>query len=201
MARETPDRFAMSSRDQDRAIRSSLIRWARRAEALSNILDFVVSTCLSALLAMNILEATEDDLPAILESYNEAVANTTAIWNEVTVDLQNRLEWFRQRKQLGYPVFVSRDHEEVTIGFATFGDWRAWDGYRYTVEHSIYVQAVQRGNGVGNLLLSALINRAKELEKHVMVAGIEASNEASIKLHLRHGFEETGRMREVGAKF
>ncbi len=150
---------------------------------------------------MNILDATEDDLPAILEIYNEAVANTTAIWNEASVDFQNRKEWFRERKQLGYPVLVAQREDKKTVGFATFGDWRAWDGYRYTVEHSLYVQADHRGRGVGNLLLPALIDRAKDLKKHVMIAGIEASNQASIRLHRRHGFEQMGHMREVGAKF
>ena len=150
---------------------------------------------------MNILDAKDDDLPAILDIYNDAVANTTAIWNEVTVDLANRRDWLRQRQEQGYPVLVAHDHDERAIGYASFGDWRAWDGYRFTIEHSVYVHKDQRGKGVANLLLPALIERARELGKHVMVAGIEGSNDASIRLHARHGFEEVGRMHEVGAKF
>lgn len=150
---------------------------------------------------MNILDAKEDDLPAILDIYNEAVANTTAIWNEATVDLANRRDWLRQRREQGYPVLVAQDHDGRAIGYASFGDWRAWDGYRFTVEHSIYVHKDQRGKGVANLLLPALIERANELGKHVIIAGIEGSNDVSIRLHARHGFEEVGRMREVGTKF
>ena len=150
---------------------------------------------------MNILDAKENDLAAILDIYNEAVANTTAIWNEMKVDLANRHDWLRQRREQGYPVLVAQNHDGHAIGYASFGDWRAWDGYRFTVEHSVYVHKDHRGKGVANLLLPALIERASEMGKHVMVAGIEGSNDASIHLHARHGFEEVGRMREVGAKF
>ena len=150
---------------------------------------------------MVILDATEDDLPAVLNIYNDAVVRTTAIWNEATVDLANRRDWLRQRHDQGYPVLVARDDEGSTVGYTSFGDWRGWDGYRCTVEHSVYVRADRRGQGLASLLLPALIERARASGKHVMVAGIEGSNVASIRLHARHGFEEVGRMREVGMKF
>ncbi|MDT8277903.1 MAG: GNAT family N-acetyltransferase [Roseomonas mucosa] len=62
------------------------------------------------------------------------------------------------------------------LGYASFGDWRAFEGHRHTVEHSVYVRVDQRGQGIGESLMHALIGRAREIGKHVMVAGIEAGN-------------------------
>ncbi|MGV4878675.1 N-acetyltransferase family protein [Acetobacter indonesiensis] len=89
----------------------------------------------------------------------------------------------------------------MSLGYSSFGDWRAWDGYRHTIEHSVYVRADQRGKGIGKALMLALIDRAKELGKHVMVAGIEAKNTASIQLHEKLGFEHAGLLKQVGTKF
>ncbi|PWR24655.1 GNAT family N-acetyltransferase [Zavarzinia aquatilis] len=149
---------------------------------------------------MDIRDATEGDLPGILAIYNDAVANTTAIWNETLVDLDNRRAWLHARLAQGYPVLVAVDDGAV-LGYASFGDWRAFDGYRHTVEHSVYVGANTRGRGVGRALLTALIPRAAALGKHVLVAGIEAGNQPSIRLHEQLGFLRTGLMPEVGIKF
>lgn len=149
---------------------------------------------------MIIRDATQDDLAAILAIYNDAVLNTTAIWNETTVDLENRAAWLAERRKAGYPVLVaSRDGE--TVGYASFGDWRAFEGYRHTVEHSVYVRGDQHGGGIGKALMLALIEKARDLQKHVMVAGIEAGNTASIRLHEKLGFQRTGFLPQVGTKF
>ena len=144
--------------------------------------------------------ATEADLPAIFAIYNDAVLKTTAIWNDDLVDLDNRRAWFAGRLKQDYPVLVGEVGEAV-IGFASFGDFRAFDGYRFTVEHSVYVAEAARRHGAASALLVALIERAGALGKHVMVAGIAGDNEASIRLHRKHGFVETARMPEVGFKF
>lgn len=150
---------------------------------------------------MIIRDATPDDLPAIRDIYNDAVANTTAIWNETIVELENRATWFSDRQKSGYPVLVAIAGDGTVAGYASFGDWRAFDGYRHTVEHSVYVEKNQRGGGIGKALMLALIERAKALGKHVMVAGIEAGNTGSIRLHEKLGFTITGEMKEVGTKF
>lgn len=150
---------------------------------------------------MIIRDATPDDLPAIRDIYNDAVANTTAIWNETIVDLENRMKWFSDRQKSGYPVLVAIAGDGTVAGYASFGDWRAFDGYRHTVEHSVYVEKNQRGGGIGKALMLALIERATALGKHVMVAGIEAGNTGSIRLHEKLGFTITGEMKEVGTKF
>ena len=147
-----------------------------------------------------IRDASEGDLPRILEITNEAIANTTAIWSTAPATLDARRTWMRDRQARGFPVLVATEGEAV-LGFASYGDFRAWDGYLHTVEHSIYVAPEAQGRGLGRALLDGLVERAAAQGKHVMVAGIEATNAASIALHRRAGFEEAGRLRQVGRKF
>ncbi|POO56342.1 GNAT family N-acetyltransferase [Agrobacterium rosae] len=145
-------------------------------------------------------DATVDDLPGIMEIYNDAVLNTTAIWNEILVDLENRKEWFKVRKDRGFPVIVAIKDGAVA-GYASYGDWRAFDGYRHTREHSIYVHKNARGAGLGKLLMQALIDHAKTNDVHVLIGAIESENTASIRLHETLGFRVAGRFSEVGTKF
>ena len=150
---------------------------------------------------MQIRDAHAGDIEAILAIYNDAVSNTLAIWNERTVDAANRAAWLADRQRAGYPVLVAIDAEGSVAGYASFGDWRPFEGFRHTVEHSVYVRADRRGAGIGKALMVELIARARGLRKHVMVAGIEAGNAGSIALHKQLGFEEVGLMRQVGTKF
>ncbi|QFY59464.1 N-acetyltransferase family protein [Rhizobium grahamii] len=145
-------------------------------------------------------DAGEADLPAIRDIYNHAVEHTTAIWNETVVDLDNRVEWFRMRQARGFPVLVAEKDGRIA-GYASYGDWRAFEGFRHTVEHSVYVEKDHQGAGIGKLLMKALIARAAENGIHVMIAGIEAGNVASIGLHEKLGFRNGGTFHEVGIKF
>lgn len=149
---------------------------------------------------MLIRPATEEDLPAMLDIYNDIIANTTAVWHYEPHTLQMRKEWFEQRQQQGFPIFVAVENEKI-LGFSTFGSFRPWPGYSKTVENSVYVAADSRGKGVAKLLLPPLIEAAKQLGIHVMVAGIDADNEISIALHKKFGFIEVAHFKEVGWKF
>ena len=149
---------------------------------------------------MEIRDAGEPDLPGLLAIYNEVVATSTAIYSYVPTTLEERTAWWRARVGTGYPVLVAADDSGV-LGFSTFGDFRTWPGYRFTVEHSVHVRADTRGRGVGKELVKALFPRAAALNKHVMIAGVDAANEASIRFHERLGFEKAGHLREVGHKF
>jgi phosphinothricin acetyltransferase len=148
-----------------------------------------------------IRDAVPADLPAVRDIYNDAVLNTTAIWNEQPVDLANRQAWFDARQVQAYPILVAVDQLDAVVGYASYGDWRPFEGFRHSVEHSVYVRADQRGKGLGPQLLDALIERARSGNKHVMVAAIESGNAASIRLHERLGFKITGQMPQVGIKF
>jgi len=147
-----------------------------------------------------IRDATPEDAPEIAAIYNAAVRETTAIWNEIEVDALNRAEWMIARQEAGLPVLVL-DEGGVVCGYASYGPFRAFDGYRATVEHSVYIRADRRGGGRGKALLQALIDYARAEERHVMVAAIEAGNTASIALHEKLGFESIGIMPQVGQKF
>ncbi len=148
----------------------------------------------------DIREAAEADLPGILAIYNEVIATSTAVYSYLPVTLGERYEWWRARAAQGYPVLVAHDAAGIA-GFATFGDFRAWPGYRFTVEHSVHVRADGRSRGLGTALVQALITRAAALGKHVMIAGVDAANAASIRFHERLGFTRCGHLREVGYKF
>lgn len=147
-----------------------------------------------------IADATPQDLEGLLVIYNDVIATSTAIYASEPVSLQDREQWWRARTAQGYPVLIARDERGVA-GFATFGDFRAWPGYRFTVEHSVHVRADGRGRGIGTRLLQALLPRAAALGKHVMIAGVDAANAASIRFHERQGFQKSGHLREVGYKF
>jgi phosphinothricin acetyltransferase len=147
-----------------------------------------------------IRDATPADAEAIAAIYNDAVVNTTAIWNEIAVDAANRVDWMAARMAGGFPVLVAEVEGRVA-GYASYGPWRAFDGYRLTVEHSVYVAGAFRGRGLARALMQALIARARAAGLHVMVAAIEAENRPSVALHASLGFGNAHTMRHVGQKF
>lgn len=147
-----------------------------------------------------IRDCSEDDLAGMLEIYNDAVQFTTAVWNNAVIDLENRRRWLRDRTSQGYPALCAVEAGKL-LGYATYGAWRAFDGYRHTVEHSIYVHKDARRKGVATSLMKALLQRARDQGKHVMIGAIEASNEASLALHARFSFAPVASMPEVGIKF
>jgi len=149
---------------------------------------------------MIIRTATAADAQGLAEIYNHAVENTVAILNETLVDAENRASWVAQRQGDGFPVLVAEE-DGLILGYASYGPWRPFHGFRETVEHSVYVRAGQRGKGLGRKLMQALIDEARANGLHMMVAAVTAGNDASIKLHESLGFQITARMPQVGQKF
>jgi L-amino acid N-acyltransferase len=144
--------------------------------------------------------ATLDDLPGLLAVYNEVIATSTAVFAHDPATLAERRSWFEARAAAGYRVLVAADSGGIA-GFATRGDFRPSSGYRHTVEHSVHVRAGRRGTGVGQAVMRALFSLAAALDKHVMIGGVDAANEGSLRFHEKLGFERTGRLRQVGRQF
>lgn len=145
-------------------------------------------------------DAVATDLPGLLAIYNEVILHSTAVFSDQPVTLEERERWLSARLAEGFPVLVAVDSSGV-VGFGSFGPFRTWPGYRSTVEHSVHVRADRRGEGIGSSLLVELIERARALGLHVIIAGVEADNEASIRLHERLGFTTVARLSEVARKF
>lgn len=147
-----------------------------------------------------IREATEKDLMDILEIYNDAILNTTAVYTYKPQDLESRQIWYKQKLEEGYPILVCEQDDKV-VGFATFGPFRPWPAYKYTIEHSVYVHKDYRNQRIAKKLMQELIKIANEREYVTLIAGIDATNESSIKMHERMGFEYSGVIKKAGFKF
>ena len=147
-----------------------------------------------------IREATPKDLSDILEIYNDAILHTTAVYTYKPQTLESRQIWYEQKKEEGYPILVFELDEKV-VGFATFGPFRAWPAYKYSIEHSIYVNKNYRKKGIGTALLKELISIAREREYMTLIAGIDAQNEKSIDMHKNFGFVYSGTIKKAGFKF
>ena len=138
---------------------------------------------------------------AILDILNEAIVNSTALYDYIPRPPQAMETWFASKRAGGFPVVGAVDASGTLLGFASWGAFRAFPAYKYTVEHSVYVHHTQRGRGLGKLLMQELIRRAREAQVHVLVACIDASNQGSIAMHKRLGFAHSGTFSQVGFKF
>ena len=151
---------------------------------------------------MKLISCTyQEHAPAILEILNDAILNTTAIYDYVPRPLESMVGWFKGKEAGGFPVIGAVDNHGTLLGFASYGSFRAWPAYKYSVEHSIYVGRVHRRKGLGGLFLQALIDDARSKGFHNLVAGIDAENTPSIALHRRYGFEHSGTIKHAGFKF
>jgi phosphinothricin acetyltransferase len=148
-------------------------------------------------------DAEPRDLPAIVDIYNDVIDTSDAIWIDEHVTQADRLAWYDELVTSGFPVLVAVDEhdDDLVAGYGSFGTFRAKAGYWPTVEHTIHVHRDHRGRGVGQSLLDALVERAIQLDKRVMVAGVDGGNEGSIRFHERNGFREVGRLPAIGRKF
>jgi L-amino acid N-acyltransferase YncA len=149
---------------------------------------------------MVVRAAVEEDMVGVLAIYNEVIANTTAVYREEAVTLEERVGWFRARRERGFPVLVACEGDRV-VWFASFGEFRGAPCYRYTVETTVHVDAGYRGRGVGRELVKALFPLALEAGVHAMVAAVDGENVGSVRFHEGLGFEVVARFRQVGRKF
>ena len=138
---------------------------------------------------------------AILGIFNEAIENSTALYDYKLRTAADMQAWFDAKERKNYPVICVENDSGELLGFASYGQFRERPAYKYTVEHSVYVDARFRGRGVGRKLLEAIIEAAARQDYHVLVGGIDASNATSIRLHESLGFTSCGIVRQAGFKF
>jgi L-amino acid N-acyltransferase YncA len=150
---------------------------------------------------LNIVECTfSQHAEAVLEIFNEAILQSTVLFEYEPRTITYMEEWFAEKMRSGFPI-IGIEEEGVLLGFSTFGSFRHFPAYQHTVEHSVYVHRDHRGKGLARRLMEELLNRAEPMGVHAMIGVIDADNKASISLHEQMGFEYGGRLREVGHKF
>ncbi|NKI30439.1 GNAT family N-acetyltransferase [Croceivirga thetidis] len=149
---------------------------------------------------IKIRKAERCDLNAILDIVNYEILNSTVLYDYEERTYQQQLEWFKKKQADKMPIIIAEIENQVA-GFGTYGIFRPWAAYRFSIEHSIYVHKKLRGKGVGKELLSKLIELAKDSGFHTMIAGVDGSNEKSYEFHKNFGFEEIGTFKEIGFKF
>ena len=137
----------------------------------------------------------------ILNIFNEAIATSTALYDYEPRTLATIQKWFQNKEEHNYPVLGIENESGVLMGFATYGVFRSWAAYKYTVEHSVYVDVQFRGEGVGKRLLIELVRLAKQQNYHTIIGGIDAENKISIALHKSLGFVYCGTIKHAGFKF
>lgn len=138
---------------------------------------------------------------AILAILNDAIVTSTALYDYKPRTMENMTAWFAAKQKGHYPVIGAEDGGGVLMGFASYGPFRMFPAYKYTVEHSVYVDARFRRQGIARRLLEQLIQAAIQQQYHLMVGCIDAQNAASIALHEQLGFTHSGSVREAGFKF
>lgn len=137
---------------------------------------------------------------AILKIFNEAIATSTALYDYEPRTIAIIEAWFAA-KEGKYPIIGIENGDSSLMGFATYGAFRPGAAYKYTIEHSVYVDSAHRGKGIGKKLLQELIMVAEQENYHTMVGGIDAQNGVSIKLHKLMGFKACGSIKQAGFKF
>jgi len=137
----------------------------------------------------------------ILEIFNDAIKNSTALYDYQPRTMENMKTWFEHKNKGNYPVIGIVDEQGQLQGFGSYGAFRAWPAYKYTIEHSLYIHKNHRRRGLGRILLQEIIKNAIAQDYHCLIAGIDSTNETSIKLHKAFGFEFSGKIRQVGYKF
>lgn len=148
-----------------------------------------------------IRRAIQDDVPAILAIYNHAIQHTTATYDYEPHTLEQRLAWFDDHERDDLPVFVATDAAGVIVGWSSLSRYHLKPGYRFTAENSVYLSEAHRGRGLGAQLLAPLIDAARAGGLRAIIAVIDSTNEASLRLHAKFGFERVGHFRQIGFKF
>ncbi len=146
-----------------------------------------------------ITSAKKEDAAEIAQLWNEYVASTTATFRNALYETHEIEALIAQLAKDDHAFLVARN--ETLLGFALYKQFRGGDGYRHTMEHSIYLAPSARGRGVGRKFMEALERHARFRNVHSFIGGITANNEESILFHERLGFRREGVVPQAGYKF
>lgn len=149
---------------------------------------------------LTIRDATRADLPAITDLLNRSITDSTSSWALTPRTPAQMEDWLAARSRDGYAALVAERGGRFA-GHGAYGPFRPTEGYRPTVEHSVYVKREAQGTGIGTALIAALAARARAAGFHAMIGAIGSENTGSLRLHARLGFTEVGRLPEIGQKF
>lgn len=150
---------------------------------------------------MKIINCTEEYASQILEIFNDAILNTTALYDYNPWTIETMHVWFENKRTHNFPVIGLVDERGKLMGFGSYGQFRLRPAYKYTIENSIYVHRDYRGRGLGKILLAEIIEQAKLQQYHCIIGVIDANNVVSLGLHESFGFKNIGTFNEVGFKF
>lgn len=150
---------------------------------------------------MKIVYSNREYAPQILDILNEAILNSTALYDYKERDMAGMLNWFSIKEANDFPVIGIVDEQNKLMGFGSYGTFRAWPAYKYSVETSLYIHKDHRGKGLGKIMLAEIIKNAERQNYHCLIAAIDSSNAASITLHKKMGFEHCGQIKQAGYKF
>jgi L-amino acid N-acyltransferase len=150
---------------------------------------------------VKLIPCTVRHIEAIRAILNDAILHSTAIYDYMPRTPEMMATWFAAKEKASFPVIGAEDEPGNLLGFASYGSFRSWPAYKYSIEHSVYVDARHRGQGLGRRLMLALIEAAKEQNYHMLIGGIDASNQASIGLHRSLGFTHCASIKQAGFKF
>ena len=138
---------------------------------------------------------------AILAIFNDAIVNSAALYDYKPRTMEMMATWFDAKSKGKYPVIGIENDAGELMGFGSYGTFRAWPAYKYSVEHSVYVDGRFRRRGIGKRLLQEIVSAAQGQGYHILVGVIDSTNTVSIRLHEALGFTHSGTIRQAGFKF
>jgi len=143
-----------------------------------------------------IRRAVLQDIPALMDIYNEAILHTTATFDTEVKDMENRKAWFAEHNGR-YVIYVDVEDGKVA-GYASLSRYRDRKAFDPAVEISIYVHKDYRGRGIGRSLMENVLAYAAECEEiDTVISLITSENAASIHLHEAYGFEYCGQIKNA----
>jgi len=152
------------------------------------------------MMEINIRPYKTEDTQAILDIINHNILHSTALYDYAIRSYEQQKNILEEKINKKFPVIVAELDGNV-VGFGMYSEFRFREAYKFTVEHSVYVNENFHGKGIGKQLLQELIVLARKQKLHTMIAVIDAENQGSVEFHEKFGFVTAGIIKESGYKF